>query len=249
MPDNEQIETFRDGFGTWVVQAPFRSVDPQGRELAVAVLSAATKLLKNDTKRTVRRHTIPDGRSWIVKHYRLTRWWARCPWFRHDHRCWSYTHRLAGLGFPVARALAWLRCHDGSGCLLMEDAGDLRMRPAIMRLPIAEAWETAAEIGRLFAKLHSHRIFHTDLKPGNLMLQPAGTPGGRIVLIDCDQVWFQRPITLTLRWRNLGQFIGAGDDRWLSPELIQAFLDGYLGELPASLRPAMERRLAELPLG
>jgi hypothetical protein len=247
MDESGQFETFRDGHGTWVVQAPFRSVDPQGRELAAAVLAAATKKLKDDTKRTVSRHTLPDGRSWIVKNYRLTRWWALCPWYRHDHRCWNHTNRLAKLGFPVARTLAWLRCHDGSGCLFMEDAGERRLRPTIMRLPIAEAREIAAETGRLFANLHGRRIFHTDLKPGNLMLQPAGTPGGRIVLIDCDEIWYLRPITLALRVRNLGQFISDSDDQWLSPELIRVFLDAYLGAIPPNLRPAMERKLAKPP--
>jgi hypothetical protein len=241
-------ETWRDELGTWVTVAPFRAADLQGRELARAVLAAPAADVKDDTKRAVRRHTLPDGRQWIVKYYRLTRWWLLCPWFRHDRRCWETTRRLADLGFPVARCLAWLRRCDGSGCIIMEDAGTARLRPSLLRLPAAEAQAVAADTARLFAALHQRGIFHADLKPGNLLLQPAGAAGGRIRLIDCDQVWFRRPITPALRRRNLGQFVGSGADRWLTHELIQAFLDAYLAALPAAPRRATEGHLAAAPL-
>jgi serine/threonine protein kinase len=133
--------------------------------------------------------------------------------------------------------------------MVMEDGGTARLRPTLMRLTADEAHAVAAETGRLFAALHSRRVFHTDLKPGNLLLRPAGGAGGRIVLIDCDQVWFRRPITLALRRRNLGQFLGDRAASWLSPELSSAFLEGYLGALPGGLRPALKRVLAAAPLG
>jgi tRNA A-37 threonylcarbamoyl transferase component Bud32 len=237
---------WRNAQGEWICRKKFLSPAQMG-DLMASLMAGQAENIKDDIKRRVSRLQDPAGQSWIVKEYRNA-WWRRlCSWRRPDLICWDATLRLERLTFPVARMLGWLRAGNNHGFIIMEDVGRNQFRPGLNQLPADEAKTLAAGAGKLLARLHNKKIFHPDFKAANLMLRPEGTGGGRIFLIDCDQIWFRRPITLAMRRRNLGQFIGDADDQWLAPELLQAFLNGYLNGIPPALRPAMERKLSETP--
>ncbi|MFA4945083.1 MAG: serine/threonine-protein kinase [Lentisphaeria bacterium] len=227
---------FTDAQGRWLIRAGL--VAPATAQTLLANASAGQgTILKTGKAGGVRRLSL-EGHSYIAKEYHVG--W-RFGWWRRDRQCWLNCARLEKL-VPAAHALAWLRARDGHGWILLADVGPLSLHrwfkePAARPNDGTTAETLLDDLATFLAALHRRGIFHPDLKPTNLHLQPPEpelpTP---FRLIDCDRVHFRRPLSRQLRSRNLRQILD-GLARWLTPEQRRRFLAAYLAQLGHAADP------------
>lgn len=175
------VERHTTADGTWTCVRGF----PVARATAClaqhrATLAADRELLKSKARHSLTRVRDGDG-AFVVQEFRrpgpFGRWGA-------DARAWLTLHRLAGRGFAVPRAQAWLRDRDGHGYLLLEDVGTRTLLDALAHPDTpAERARLAAAAGRLLAELHAAAVFPATLTPDALWLRPAAQPGAAPVIV------------------------------------------------------------------
>jgi len=209
------------------------SVGKQGgfrrREVEPGALKAA--LLELDGAETLKLGSgtsLYRSRGWIVKQYGAK---------RAARRAWINARGLEARGIETSPALAW-----AGPWLVMRDAGPTLIdwiEERFEAAPGAEQLEMAEALGTLLGTLHSHGIYHADLKANNVAWAPGAPPR----LLDTDRVRFGIGISRRHRIKNLAQLNAALPDLVPNPlreRALQVYTDTcqFAGEF-SQLRAAV----------
>ena len=139
---------------------------------------------------------------------------------------WRNLHRLLAAGIPAARPVL---------------KGEMKKKRPVRFFLLTEKIDgqplkldttgDAAQMGAFASLLHSHDIYHADLHPDNVIVDPQGRP----CLVDVQEAFFLSWIPRRLRIRNLGRIffnLGLldGPRKWSA-----AFLNAYNAGLPDRL--------------
>src|SRR4051812_31326558 len=83
---------------------------------------------------------------------------------------------LSGLSHPHICRVFDVGQQDGRDYIVMEFLEGETLQARLRRgpLPLADALRYGAQIGDALDQAHRHGVIHRDLKPGNIMLTPAG---------------------------------------------------------------------------
>ena len=100
----------------------------------------------------------------------------------------------------------------------------------------------AGALGCYIATLHCQGVYHADLHPENVIMQPNDRP----CLIDAQEVWFFPWLPWLLRVHNLGRLFWHFSDRNQDPTWWQTFLEAYNPNFPRPITLANIRRRAEI---
>jgi tRNA A-37 threonylcarbamoyl transferase component Bud32 len=111
---------------------------------------------------------------------------------------WRNLHRLAALGVPVPAPLI-----RGEARHLKPPQHFLLTSEVAGRCLDLEAPGQWQQLGEFVGYLHRQGIYHADLHPGNICLQPAGGPA----LLDVQSVFFLRRLPRFLKVRNIGRLL------------------------------------------
>jgi tRNA A-37 threonylcarbamoyl transferase component Bud32 len=105
----------------------------------------------------------------------------------------------------------------------------------------AVARSRAGTLGRYLATLHRQGVFHGDLHPQNIVIQPNDRP----CLIDAQEVWFFPWLPRLLRVYNLGRLYWYLSKQNQDSTWWQTFLEGYNPNFSRAITVAELRRQAE----
>ncbi len=130
---------------------------------------------------------------------------------------WLNLHRLRKAHIAAASPVMKGESEDSSS------KGFFILTEKVCGTPFQTSVTDAGKFGEYMALLHSRGIYHIDLHPDNIIVQP----DGQFCLIDVQEVYFLPWLPRRLRIHNLGK-IFSGIDTQIVPESWSAdFLAGY----------------------
>ena len=196
-------------------------------------------IIKENTRRQVAYLQTPTN-GYFLKYSSLSR---RKDQWRHfllplrKWTEWRNLHRLWKDRIPAAKPIAkgiGKGPHSGTFFLLTEKVPGTTLR--------FDSIDDAFVVGKYAAFLHSKGIYHADLNRNNIIL----TPGGKLCLIDVQEMYFLPIIPLPLRVYNLGRILFNCYSRFDPKQWAKEMLKGYNQNTAKPLRVAAVLKAADL---
>lgn len=166
--------------------------------------SGSARIVKRGADRAVVR-LILDEKDLHVKCFDAPKRWRRWNfrwWPSPAEQEYRKLQAAAVRAITAPRCLGFTVATDGRSYLVTETASRAVSLMDYLQSDLVETkrtrWELFRSLGRFLAQLHAAGVRHTDLHPGNLLVEPSSSP--RLLLVDFGSVRLGKPLT---RWQTI----------------------------------------------